>query len=85
MKTTRRVFLKKTTVLATVPYFVPAAALGRGGKVAPSERIVMGGIGIGGRGSHDLSWMLNEPDVQWVAVCDVQKSRRQAVKNMVDS
>ncbi len=85
MKTTRRVFLKETAVLATVPYFVPAAALGRGGKVAPSERIVMGGIGIGRRGSHDLSWMLNEPDVQWVAVCDVQKSRRQAAKNMVDS
>lgn len=85
MKTTRRVFLKKTTVLATFPYFVPAAALGRGGKVAPSERIVMGGIGIGRRGSYDLGRMLNEPDVQFVAVCDVQKSRRQAVKNMVDS
>ena len=85
MKTTRRAFLKHTAVLAAVPYFIPAAALGRGGKVSPSERIVMGGIGIGRRGSHVLGWMLNEPDVQWVAVCDVQKSRRQAVKNIVDS
>ena len=29
--------------------------------------------------------MLTEPDVQWVAVCDVLKSRREAAKNMVDS
>jgi predicted dehydrogenase len=68
-----------------LPYYVPASALGRGGTVAPSERIVMGGIGMGGRGSSDLDWMLNEPDVHWVAVCDVLKSRRQAAKNIVDS
>jgi len=68
-----------------MPHYVPISALGHSGTVAPSERIVMGGIGIGGRGSHDLRWMLNEPDVQWVAVCDVLKSRRQAAKNKVDS
>jgi len=68
-----------------LPYYVPASALGHGGTVSPGERIVMGGIGIGGRGSYDLGWMLNEPDVQWVAVCDVLKSRRQAAKNIVDS
>jgi predicted dehydrogenase len=68
-----------------LPYYIPASALGRGGAVAPSERIVMGGIGIGGRGSYDLGAMLSEPDVQWVAVCDVVKGRREAAKNTVDS
>jgi predicted dehydrogenase len=68
-----------------LPYYIPASALGRGGAVAPSERIVMGGIGIGGRGSYDLGAMLSEPDVQWVAVCDVVKGRREAAKNSVDS
>jgi predicted dehydrogenase len=68
-----------------LPFYIPASALGRNGAVAPSERIVMGGIGIGGRGSYDLGAMLNERDVQWVAVCDVLKSRREAAKNMVDS
>jgi hypothetical protein len=81
---TRRSFLKRTATLAAVPYFVPATALGRGGKVAPSERIVLGGIGIGGRGSHDLGWMLPESDVQFVAVCDARSIRRKAVKEMVD-
>jgi len=69
----------------TLPYFIPASALGRGGAVAPSERIVMGGIGIGGRGSYDLGCLLAEPDVQWVAVCDVHKGRREAAKNTIDS
>jgi hypothetical protein len=71
--------------VVALPYYIPATALGRNGAVAPSERIVLGGIGIGGRGSYDLGAMLNERDVQWVAVCDVLKSRRQAAKNKVDS
>jgi hypothetical protein len=70
--------------VVALPYYIPASALGRNGAVAPSERIVMGGIGIGGRGSYDLGALLNERDVQWVAVCDVLKSRRRAAKNMVD-
>jgi hypothetical protein len=85
---TRRRFLTRgvmATSAVALPYYVPASVLGHGGTVSPSERIVMGGIGIGGRGSYDLGWMLNEPDVHWVAVCDVLKSRRQAAKSMVDS
>jgi predicted dehydrogenase len=72
-----------TTALA-VPCLVPASALGRDGKVPPSERIVMGSIGLGGRGSYDLSWMVTQKDVQWVAVCDVHKGKREAAKNAVD-
>ena len=85
---TRRRFLTRGTMAASavaLPYYIPASALGRGGAVAPSERIVMGGIGIGGRGSYDMGAMLSEPDVQWVAVCDVVKGRREAAKNSVDS
>jgi len=82
---TRRAFLKRTAILASAPYIVPATALGRGGKVAPSERIVLGGIGIGRRGSHDLRWMLPEQDVQFVANCDANKERREAVKQIVDT
>lgn len=84
---TRRRFLTcaaMTTCAMALPDFIPASALGRGGAVAPSERIVMGGIGIGGRGSYDLGCLLGEPEVQWVAVCDVVKSRCEAAKNTVD-
>jgi hypothetical protein len=82
---TRRAFLKRTAALASVPYIVSASALGRDGKVPASERIVLGGIGIRNRGSSDLQWMLPEPDVQFVAVCDAQKTSREAVKQMVDT
>jgi hypothetical protein len=58
--------------------------MGRDGAVAPSERIVMGGIGIGNRGTYDLGCFLPEPDVQFVAICDVKAARREAVKKMVD-
>ncbi len=83
----RRQFLKRAAAVSgavAVPYFIPASALGRGGAVAPSERIVLGGIGIGRRGSHDLRWVIGEADVQFVATCDVWKERREAVKRTVD-
>ena len=81
---TRREFLKRVAVLAAAPSIVPASALGRDGKAPPSGRIILGGIGIGGRGTHDVRWMLPERDVQFVAVCDAWKSRREAVKNLLD-
>ena len=84
----RRTFLKRTLAAAgtlALPTLIPGSALGKNGAVAPSERIVVGGIGIGGRGTHDLNWMLPEPDVQFVAVCDPQKKRREATKRLVDT
>ncbi|MEE8452603.1 MAG: Gfo/Idh/MocA family oxidoreductase [Thermoguttaceae bacterium] len=63
---------------------IPGSALGLAQQAAPSERIVLGGIGIGNRGSGVLNWMMGEKDIQFVAVCDPQKSRREKVKQMVD-
>jgi len=88
MALTRRQFLTRGTMAASavaLPCIIPASALGRNGAVPPSERIVMGAIGVGGRGSYDMGWMVNEPDVQWVAVCEVHKGRREAAKKVVDS
>ena len=84
----RRSFLARSlaaTTAAALPWIVPARALGRDGAVAPSERIVLGGIGLGPRGQYDLGVMLPEKDVQFVAICDVQKGRREQVKRMADT
>jgi len=84
----RRQFLGRALAASSVfavPYIIPASALGRDGSVAPSNRILLGGIGIGGRGSSDVSWMMGEPDVQFAAICDVRKGQREAVKQMVDN
>jgi hypothetical protein len=85
---TRRSFLKRAALAggaAVAPMIVPASVLGRNGFVPPSERIVMAGLGIGGRGSSDLEWMLPNKDVQFVAVCDAKKSQREAVKKKIDN
>lgn len=85
---TRRAFLGRLGAAvgsaAAAPWLVPGRALGLDGAVPASERIVMGGIGIGNRGAYVLDCFLHEPGVQFVAVCDVRAARRQAVKKMVD-
>jgi predicted dehydrogenase len=87
-KTPRRGFLKTAVSTAgaaiMAPTIIPSSALGLDGFVAPSERIVMGGIGIGRRGGYDLSCFLPQKDVQFVAVCDVKEKRRGEVKKIID-
>jgi len=84
----RRKFLKtalQAGVILAAPQVVPSSVLGREGTVSPSERIVLGAIGIGNRGSYVLGCFLNYQDVQFVAICDVKAKRREAVKNRADT
>ncbi len=69
---------------ALAPMFIPGSVLGKNGAVPPSERIVMGGIGIGNRGTYDLGCFLEQKDAQFVAVCDVKEVRRIAAKKRID-
>ncbi|MCX7408465.1 MAG: gfo/Idh/MocA family oxidoreductase [Planctomycetota bacterium] len=84
----RRQFLKGALSAAgaavLAPTIIPSSALGLDGAVAPSERVVVGGIGIGNRGTYDLGCFLEQKDVQFVAVCDVKEKRRTAVKKIAD-
>jgi predicted dehydrogenase len=87
--TTRRDVLKQSFAAGAamsfpLPWIVPARALGRGGVAAASERITLGVIGIGPRCTYDLRSILALPDVQCVAIADVQASRREAGKALVD-
>jgi len=75
--------------VAAAPMFVPASVLGRGGAKAPSERIAMGFIGLGGQGSGHLmggAWTyvpggyVARKDVQVLAVCDVFRERRERAR-----
>jgi hypothetical protein len=78
---TRRQVLKSSVA----PIIVPSVVLGqRAGAVAPSDKIVFGGIGIGARGAHVLSKLLNYSEARFVAVCDVRNERREEIKSTVD-
>jgi predicted dehydrogenase len=79
----RRSFLAgvaKAGALAAAPMVLPGSVFGKDGTVAPSERIAMAGIGINHRGGYVLSCFMNEPIIQFVAIADIRKDRREAVK-----
>lgn len=71
----RREFLKNAPLAlagaAAFPAIVRASALGLGGAVPPSDRIVMAGIGFGMQGPPNMRSFLGKDEVQWVAVCDL--------------
>jgi predicted dehydrogenase len=73
----RRELLRKagtvTVGAVAFPQIVPASALGRDGKVAPSGRITLGIIGTGNQGLNDLRDFLQDERVQVVTVCDVNR------------
>ncbi len=81
---TRRGFLKGMLAAGAAPYFIPASALGADGRPSPSNRIVMGFVGVGGQGSGDMGGFLGFNEVQGVAVCDVDANHRNRAKNSVE-
>ncbi len=85
----RRRFFKWSALGAggvlAAPYVITSNALGANGGAPASERIVMGAIGIGGRGRYDMGAFMENDDVQMVAVAEVQGPRRKQAKEMVDA
>ncbi len=82
----RRTLLRRAAATGAVgPLVIPAAALGRNGRTAPSGRVVTGYIGTGPRGMLNIREQLTCPEVQLVAVCDVWKPRRDRAKALVDA
>jgi predicted dehydrogenase len=60
-------------VAATAFTIVPRHVLGGAGFVAPSEKITLACIGFGTQAIREIGGILASPDVQVVAVCDVEK------------
>ncbi|NQU24961.1 MAG: twin-arginine translocation signal domain-containing protein, partial [Candidatus Nealsonbacteria bacterium] len=83
----RRSFLKRsgtTAVALATPMVVPGHVLGKGAP-APSERIVLGVIGYGGRCSRILGHFMSFGDVQCIATSDCRSDRLAAAKKVVDA
>lgn len=72
--TTRRRFLQTLAGLGTFA-IVPRRVLGGPGYVAPSDRTTLAGIGTGGQGVQNMLRFADLPEVQVVAVCDVERER----------
>ncbi len=80
----RRKFIKQVALISGMPAIIPASVLGRNGNVAPSNQIVLGAVGIGPRGREVLKEFLSQQDVRFVAVADVQQTRREIVRKTVN-
>jgi len=84
----RRKFLRRGAaalgVAVTVPYIICPSAAGKSRSPAPSGRITMGAIGMGGQGTRDMQNFMTAEDVRMVAVCDADANRLTAAKGIVD-
>lgn len=86
--TTRRDFIAKTTAAAataSLATIVPSHVMGADDQTSPNDKLSLGVIGIGPRCTYDLTAMLKQTDIRCVAIADVQQSRRDAGKKLVDT
>jgi predicted dehydrogenase len=84
----RRNLLQKSSVAATAlaaPTIIPSSALGFGGFTAPSERLTLGMIGLGNMMRGHFNGMLSRKEVQILAVCDVDRKKREEAKKRVEA
>lgn len=76
---TRRDFIRSATVAAAAaPILVPSRA------TAANDRVTLGFIGVGTQNRFHLGYFLRQNDVQVLAVCDVDTTRREDAKKMVE-
>jgi len=83
-KITRRNFLAGTAGTLAFPYIVSSSALGNAGNLAPSERITVGCVGVGARGTGVMRNFLAQKDAQVLAICDLKSTRRELVQKIVN-
>lgn len=81
----RRRFLAGALAALAGPQIVPASVLGRSGQIAPSDRITIGMLGVGNRGSSSLLAMQPLPDHQVVAIADCRRERAVLAQELVSS
>ncbi len=79
----RRGFLKAAAA-AAVPSILPSSVLGLGGATAPSNRITIGMIGVGGQGGGHLGAFLGNGELQVLSICDVDRGHRDHAKSRVE-
>jgi len=86
-KQSRRSFLRAAGATALgAPYLLSTRSLAAGAmaRPVPSNRIAMALIGCGGMGNANLYEFLRKAEVQVVAVCDPDRSRRESARLAVD-
>ncbi len=79
---TRRRFLQNAALLTAAPLILPSRVWSQ--TTAPSKRLTFGCIGMGKQMKGHLGMLINRDDIEVLAVCDVDTTRREAAKKRVD-
>jgi len=80
----RRQFLKLTSAASFTAPLLLSSMWAAPGQKGPNDRITLGFIGTGTQGRGLLNNFLNQPDTQVLAVCDVDTTRREHHRKVVD-
>jgi predicted dehydrogenase len=82
---TRRDFVKGAAAAAAgLPLLLPGPSRGDEKKPAAGDRLTLGFIGVGKQNSGHLGHFLGQKDVQVLAVCDVDTTRRDHARKTVE-
>jgi len=74
MSSTRRTFIKTASVFAAGSV-IPFSSLSKAGAIiAPSDKIRVGLVGANGMGFNDLTSFLTNPEVECIALCDIDRN-----------
>lgn len=76
----RRQFIRDAAMVAGAFTIVPRHVLGRG-FIAPSDKLNIAGIGVGGKGQSDLAEFAKSPNVNIVSLCDVDERMSKVSRN----
>ncbi len=71
----RREFLKNSAIAAAGISIVPRHVLGGSGFIAPSDKLIVAGIGVGGKGESDIKSFADSGKAEIAYLCDVDDRR----------
>jgi predicted dehydrogenase len=75
----RGTFIRQTALATGAFFILPRHVLGRG-FIAPSDKLNIAGIGVGGKGASDLMEFAKSPYVNIVSLCDVDDRQAAAAR-----
>src|SRR6202012_3157208 len=71
----RRRFLKNSLIAASGFYIVPRHVLGGKGYTAPSDKLTIACVGVGGKGESDIDYLFGTGKTDIAILCDVDDRR----------
>ena len=71
----RRKFLTQAATAATAFTILPRFVLGGKGYIAPSDRLVIASVGVGGKGGDDINHFNKTGKAEIAFLCDVDDAR----------